>query len=198
MLTTNGTLLPAKGEMLLAERPYKVNVSLHSFEEGSEEEFLRYVDGVIDFADAASRAGVIVVLRLWNRGGEEGLNDAVLNRLRSRLDGEWRENTRGFRVRERLHLEWGDRFEWPDMEAPDGGDRVFCYGLSDHFGILCDGRVVPCCLDSDGVITLGNVFEEPLRDILNTERACAMREGFAVRHASEELCRRCGYARRFK
>ncbi len=197
MITTNGTLLPARGGELIAARPYKVNISLHSFEEGEEKDFLRYIDGVIDFADAASKAGVIVVLRLWNRGVDGGRNDAVCARLRARLEGEWRENTRGFRIRQRLHLEWGDRFEWPDPDAPDGGDRVFCYGLADHFGILCDGRVVPCCLDSEGTITLGNVYEGSLREILNSERACAMRDGFARRHATEELCRKCGYARRF-
>ena len=72
-----------------------------------------------------------------------------------------------------------------------------CYGLKDHFGILCDGSVVPCCLDSEGAITLGNVFREDLAAILASERAEAMRNGFACRRATEALCRRCGYAQRF-
>ena len=74
---------------------------------------------------------------------------------------------------------------------------MFCYGLKDHFGILCDGTVVPCCLDSDGVIGLGNVFTEPLMEILDSPRAKAMVQGFQCRKATEALCRRCGYARRF-
>ena len=72
-----------------------------------------------------------------------------------------------------------------------------CRGLLDHFGILSDGTVVPCCLDSDGVIALGNVFREELRDILASPRAQAMAEGFHRRKAVEDLCRRCGYARKF-
>lgn len=197
VITTNGTLLDRRGRDLIDAGVYKVSVSLHSFERGSEAEYLRYLQEVTDFADAASREGVIVVLRLWNRGFDGGRNDDILAFLQNRLSGEWVENTRGLRIRDKLHIEWGDRFVWPDRNAPVQGDEVFCYGLSDHFGILCDGSVVPCCMDSDGVITLGNVFESPLEEILNSQRAIDMRRGFAERCASEELCRRCAYARRF-
>ena len=105
---------------------------------------------------------------------------------------------RGARIRHRLHLEEGERFDWPDMAAPDLGDKVFCHGLGDHFGILSDGTVIPCCLDREGAIALGNVFESDICDILSSGRAVAMCEGFSKKRASEELCRRCGYARRFK
>ena len=113
------------------------------------------------------------------------------------MPGDWQENSRGYRVRDRIFLEYGDRFAWPDQGAEDLGNQVFCYGLKDHFGILCDGTVVPCCLDSDGVIDLGNVFNKPVSEILESPRAKAMRAGFSCRKATEELCRRCGYARRF-
>lgn len=196
-LTTNGTLLAKKGEDILEAGVYKVNISLHSFEEGSEADFLRYLREASDFADEASKHGTIVVFRLWNRGLDGGRNDEILTFLRRRFDGEWAENTRGLRIRPKLHIEWGDRFAWPDMDAPDGGEAVFCYGLSDQFGILADGTVVPCCMDSDGVIALGNAFEAPLAEILSSPRAQAVKDGFASHRASEELCRRCGYARRF-
>ena len=197
VITTNGTLLARKGEDILGAGVYKVNISLHSFEEGSEADFLRYLSVASDFADTASARGTIVVFRLWNRGLDGGRNDAILDFLRRRFDGEWAENTRGLRIRQKLHIEWGDRFAWPDMDAPDGGEEVFCYGLSDHFAVLVDGTVVPCCMDSDGVIALGNVFETPLSEILSSPRAQAVKDGFSSQHASEALCRRCGYARRF-
>ena len=101
-------------------------------------------------------------------------------------------------IRDKLHLEWGDRFAWPDKDAECMGDDVFCYGLGDHFGILSDGRIVPCCLDADGEITLGNAFEDKIEDIIASDRAKSIREGFKTRHAPEPLCQRCGYARRFK
>lgn len=197
VVTTNGTLLARRGEELIDAGVYKVSISLHSFEEGSDADFVRYLSEAADFADAASRAGVIVVFRLWNAGHDGGRNERILARLRERLAGEWVENTRGLRIRDKLHIEWGERFTWPDRDAPDLGRTVFCYGLHDHFGILADGTVVPCCMDSDGVIALGNVFKTPLDEILASPRAQAMTEGFARRLATEALCRRCAYARRF-
>ena len=139
------------------------------------------------------------MLRLWNRGYDEGRNIDTLAILRERfVDGEWREGANGARIRHRLHLEYGDRFEWPDVECDELGEQVFCHGLGDHFGILVDGRVVPCCLDREAAIELGNVYDSDLNDILTSERAEAMREGFRCKRATEELCRKCGYARRFK
>lgn len=197
VLTTNGTLLDKWGCRLQEAGLHKVSISLHSFESGSDEQQAAYVEKAAAFADRAARDGVLISFRLWNRGGEDSRNALTLRCLRDALPGEWTPNTRGYRIRDRIFLEWGDRFAWPDREAEDMGNRVFCYGLRDHFGILCDGTVVPCCLDSDGVIGLGNVFTEELGAILSGKRATAMVKGFSERKASEALCRRCGYARRF-
>ena len=197
-ITTNGTLLPTRGDLLLKEPPYKVNISLHSFEKSDTYAMFRYLEGCFDFADEASEAGVLTVLRLWNRGYDEGRNINMLEQAKAKFpDGEWKFSERGARIRHKLHVEYGERFDWPDMNAPDMGEDVFCYGLGDHFGVLCDGTVVPCCLDCEGDIPLGNIFEEDIQDILSSDRATAMKEGFSRRHATEHLCRRCGYARRF-
>lgn len=197
IITTNGTLLSRRGDELLSAGVHKVNISLHSFEEGSDDEFCRYVRELADFAKNAARVGTIVVFRLWNRGFDGGRGDLALRMLRECIDGEWGENTRGLRIRDKIHLEWGERFEWPDISVEVKGDRVFCYGLKDQFGILVDGTVVPCCLDSEGAISLGNIFDGDLDDILASPRARAMVEGFKCGTPSEELCRRCGYAQRF-
>ena len=198
-ITTNGTLLNKRGEELLDSHVYKVNISVHSFESGTREEYLGYINSCLDFADEASRRGILTVLRLWNRGYDEGRNIDTLAMLREKFaDGEWREGANGARIRHRLHLEYGDRFEWPDTEKDELGDKVFCHGLGDHFGILVDGRVVPCCLDREAAIELGNVYETDISDILASERAEKMRAGFKEKRATEELCRKCGYARRFK
>ncbi len=197
MITTNGTLLKKCGDELISAKPHKINISLHSFEGDEELKHKNYLSDICDFAKSASDLGIIVVLRLWNKGFDNGKNELVLDFLRENISGEWSENNRGLKLREKLFLEYGERFEWPDRDANDGGSEVSCYGMRDHFGILCDGTVVPCCLDSDGVINLGNIFTERLSDILNSERAQAIKRGFERRHASEELCRKCGYARRF-
>lgn len=197
IITTNGTLLDKRGDELLSAGLHKVNISLHSFEDGSDEAYEKYVTSLANFANNAARVGVIVVFRLWNRGFDGGRNESALRLLRERIDGEWAENTRGIRIRDKIYLEWGERFEWPDSDAEVKGERFFCYGLKDQFGILSDGTVVPCCLDSDGVISLGNIFDGDIDAILSSDRATAMVEGFKCGKASEDLCKRCGYAQRF-
>jgi len=197
VITTNGTLLHKHGGQILTAGIHKVNISLHSFEGSDEEAFLSYLQRTADFAKAASGAGTIVSFRLWNRGFDGGKNQVIEAYLRRSFSVPWTENSRGYRLQDKVFLEWGDRFAWPDREAPVQSDKVTCYGLADHFGILCDGSVVPCCLDSDGVITLGNVFTQDLYEILQSPRAKAMVKGFQCRQATEDLCRRCGYAQRF-
>ncbi len=197
IITTNGTLLPSRGQRLLDARVHKVNISIHSFEEGTVESYRSYIDSCMEFADQASRAGILVVLRLWNQGCDDGRNNVTLELLHERFSRQWMEGARGTRIQDHLYLEYGERFEWPDLQTQDRGQQVFCYGLRDHFGILCDGTVVPCCLDHNGDIPLGNVFQEDLDAILSSPRAKAMVDGFSCRKAPEELCRKCGYARRF-
>lgn len=196
-ITTNGTLLPSRGKAILDADVYKVNISVHSFEEGTVESYINYINGCMEFADEASKAGTLVVFRLWNKGYDAGRNISTLDLMHERFPGQWREGARGIRIQDRLYLEYGERFEWPDLEAQDRGNHVFCYGLRDHFAVLCDGTVVPCCLDHNGDIPLGNIFCENILQILSSPRAKAMVDGFSCRKVPEELCRKCGYARRF-
>ena len=198
IITTNGTLLDQKGSELIRSGLHKVNISIHSFEEDSRERHIAYLSQVARFAQAAANEGVLISLRLWNQGCDDGHNDQAEETLRKLLPGDWTPNTRGYRIRDRVFLEWGERFSWPDREAEDMGASVFCYGLRDHFGILSDGTVVPCCLDSDGAVALGNVFQDDLADILASDRANAMVKGFRCRKPTEDLCRRCGYATKFR
>lgn len=199
-ITTNGTLLARQTETLLAAPAlHKVSVSLHSFEgnDGTPEREREYLDAVWAFADRAAAQGMIVALRLWNEGGAETRNGAIEAYLRGKCPGEWSEPRSGsFRLRENLYLERSGRFDWPDLGARERGTQ-FCYGLRDQLGVLADGTVVPCCLDHEGDVALGNLFLQPLEEILQSARASALREGFSRRRPSEELCRRCGFAARF-
>ena len=197
IITTNGTLLGRRGVELLSAGLHKVNISLHSFEDGTDESYEGYVRQLCDFAKLAAEQGTIVVFRLWNKGVDGGRNETAMTLLRENIDGEWAENTRGVRMRDKIFLEWGERFEWPDSQADIKGNKFFCYGLRDQFGILSDGTVVPCCLDSDGIINLGNIFTDDVNKILGSERAKAMVCGFSRGVATEDLCKRCGYAQRF-
>ena len=109
----------------------------------------------------------------------------------------WATDRKGTRIGDRIFLEYGDKFDWPDLTAPEGSHRVFCHGLRDQIGVLCDGTVVPCCLDHEGDLALGNLHSQSMEEILASPRAKAIYDGFSRRSAPEELCRKCGYARRF-
>jgi len=195
ILTTNGTLLPQMQDILLgAPGLYKVNVSLHAFEANDlSMSFEDYLDGCFAFGKAAE--GILTVsYRLWNHGGANAENHRILAAMERYFPKPWREEKLGPRIGERIYLQHGSKFDWPDLSAPEGGRRLSCYGLRDQLGVLCDGTVVPCCLDHEGDIPLGNLFEQELEEILASPRAKALRDGFARGVAEEELCRRCGYA----
>lgn len=198
ILTTNGTLLQDRQNILLAaEGLHKVNISLHAFEANDlSVSFEEYLKQCFSFGKAAEGTKLIVY-RLWNHGGADVRNQEILNALESYFPKPWTQERKGIRIGNRVYLEYGDKFDWPDLAAEDQGEQVFCYGLRDQLGILCDGTVVPCCLDHEGDLALGNLFSQSLEEILETPRAKAIYQGFRNRKASEELCRKCGYARRF-
>lgn len=199
ILTTNGTLLSQRQDLLLASPAlHKVNVSLHAFEANDlAVPFEAYLKGCTNFGRAAA-GRVLVTYRLWNGGGADRRNGEILAALEGAFPRPWVEERRGIRLGERVYLEYGEKFDWPDLTAPDGSERVFCYGLRDQLGILCDGTVVPCCLDHEGDLALGNLFAQELPEILDSPRARTIYEGFSRRQAAEPLCRRCGYASRFQ
>lgn len=198
ILTTNGTLLKEQQTVLLQSPAlHKVNISLHAFEANDLSiPFEEYLQHCFAFGQAAE-GKQLVVYRLWNHGGAEERNAQILENMKECFPASWVVERRGTRIGNRIFLEYGDKFDWPDLSAADGGDRVFCYGLRDQIGVLCDGTVVPCCLDHEGDIPLGNLFVNDLTEILESPRAKAIYQGFQNKKAAEELCRKCGYARRF-
>jgi len=200
MLTTNGSLLQQNGTKLLENPPYKISISLHAPEANPAFVDDSYLDSCIDFAKNAAERGTIVALRLWNLGTDAD-NSAILDKLHAEFPQEWGDVRGGssLRLAPKLFLEWGERFDWPDPteDECDKDCDIFCYGLRDQIGVLCDGTVVPCCLDADGALALGNLFDIDLDDILNSPRARAIYDGFTHRRGHEQLCRKCGYARRF-
>ncbi|MBR4099053.1 MAG: SPASM domain-containing protein [Clostridium sp.] len=202
MITTNGTLLPEREELLLGSPAVrKVSISLHSFEGNEGGGSLEvYLDHCLGFARRASQAGKRSALRLWNleEGREDksaGINPAVLDRIEICFPKPWKVDWQGTKLAPGIYLEWGERFEWPDLEAREGEQAVFCRGLRDQVGVLWDGTVVPCCLDHEGDVPLGNLYEQELEEILLSPRAQAIYRGFSASKAVEALCRRCGYAR---
>lgn len=196
ILTTNGTLLGKYPNLQNHPGLHKVNISLQSAEANSLS-FDSYLNTVCDFGRAV-QGKVLVAYRLWNSGGQDSRNPEILDALHRAFPREWVPERRGIRIGDRVYLEHGDKFDWPELSAPDTGEAGFCYGLRDQIGVLCDGTVVPCCLDHEGDLALGNLFTQEMEEILASPRAKAIYAGFSARKAVEPLCRRCGYAARFR
>ena len=199
IVTTNGTLLPRTGAALLdCPALYRVNVSLHAHEANEAMPALPdYIEGCAAFAASAAARGVRCTLRLWNGSGQQAQNAEIVRLLEQRFPAPWPLRGDDRMLCEGVYLQRAERFDWPVQGADDLGQACFCRGLRDQVGVLCDGTVVPCCLDSEGVLRLGNLFEQTLDEILAGPRARASYEGFSRRQAVEPQCRRCAYARRF-
>lgn len=193
-ITTNGTLLADRGEELAETAPYRVSISLHAPEANGAFATEEYLSACFRFARLAANKGNFTAFRLWNEGGLDSGNADILERLKEEFGERWVETRSGFRVADRIFVEFGELFDWPDLEANRYEGEIFCHGLRDQIGVLVDGTVVPCCLDAEGKIPLGNLFETGLEDIINSPRAKALYDSFTRHAPTEELCRRCGYA----
>lgn len=212
VLTSNGTLLHRCRE-LLAALPHKIQLSLHSHESNAKDDLEGYMDEVMDFSLNAAQAGTCMVLRLWNQGGLEKENERVMQLMAHHVPQPWKVRPDGYQLCTNLYLEFDRKFEWPDAETAsakkiasikeqDGAPaksketknrkmQLFCKALKKQIGILADGSVVPCCLDHNGDIVLGNLLNQSLEEILASPRACAMTEAFSHHTASEQLCLTC-------
>ena len=205
-LTTNGTLLPQRQEFLLASTALRqVNISLHGLAElpdGQDQETA--LAGVFAFIREAMHTPLFISLRLWNLSEEEGNshNQRILGRITDFFGLPEPLDTKltpghGITLAPKVFLSQSSRFTWPHAPAPDLGGTGTCRGLKDHVAILVDGAVVPCCLDGEADIPLGNIHTQSLAGILSSPRAEAMRTGFSQRRLSEPLCRRCTFRHAF-
>lgn len=210
-LTTNGTLLhKAKHKLLGKPALRQINFSLHSFDghEGSTDKE-GYITSVLTFArEAAEKHNVLISFRLWNLDQDNATN---LERNRNReilelIEKEFNLNYKledqfvrgkGIKITERIYLNQDHEFKWPDLKEKEDEGRGFCHALRNQAGILSDGTVIPCCLDGEGVINLGNINEKPFSEIIEGERANNLYNGFSRREVVEELCKKCGYRQRF-
>ncbi len=218
-ITTNGTMIQEKAAILsTANALRQVNISLHSFEQDVKmersdsdlnkikEDLYSYLKPITDYAIYMSQhTKAITALRLWNLEGE---HTDTFTHEKNRFVHSFLEDafhvsikpemiTRGIALMERVYLNQDHRFQWPSLSVPVLSTEGFCYGLGTQAGILVDGTVVPCCLDQEGDVSLGNIFSTSFSSIINGERAQSILHGFKDHKIIEELCKRCGYRHRF-
>jgi radical SAM protein with 4Fe4S-binding SPASM domain len=208
-ITTNGTLLSERLADLRGQANLdRLQVSLHSLAQFPAAEAQTLASRILDAAEtlrAENRTvnpSFLVSLRLWTRDNVDATRRtaAAIESFYALEDGFVMESLSGKNsviLKPGLAVHAAETFVWPSLDGEDFGPAGFCMGLRDQAGILVDGTVVPCCLDGDGVIALGNIFETPFADILASPRAQGIYRSFGDRRIEEPLCRRCGYRTRF-
>jgi len=209
-LTTNGTLLEGKIEQLVQAKALRqVSFSLQSQEnQGNVLEFDAYMTHILSLIKRGiETSDILFELRLWNYEGQASdasfkKNTNALTYIKDQLKVD--EATiegipmgQGRKLMPQVYLSKAVEFAWPDINLEVISSKGTCYGLRQQVGILVNGDVVPCCLDSEGGIILGNIFEQEFEAIVTSDRAKAMVEGFEQGVIKEALCQRCGYRSRF-
>lgn len=210
-LTTNAVLLPEKHQLLLGETaPRQISLSLHSFDANTmhTRDFRSYLENAIDFARTFTMTTPgYISFRLWNLDGTAKADQRLRNQfilealeqayhLAQPIDA-YVGKVHGNTIAPHTYVNFDQLFEWPDEHASDYGFNGTCHGLRHQLAILADGQVVPCCLDHNGHLALGNIFKESLDTILCKEKSLRIIEDFRSHHIHENLCRRCGYRTRF-
>ncbi len=206
-LVTNGVLLKSP-ELLLHRAIQQVSFSLHSYTDNfPKKDPTEYLRRIFEFTELAfeKRPKLFINYRLWNlnsKGGEDKNNSIFFTAIEKRfgisIPRDWNHHTqKNLILKNYLSLHFDTEFTWPDLQLPILGESGTCHGLRSHFGVLVDGTVVPCCLDKEGKIPLGNLTQSPIGDILSTPRAKAIVNGFRQQVLIEDLCKRCQYIERF-
>ena len=88
-------------------------------------------------------------------------------------------------------------FIWPSLDGEFISDNGTCHGLRNQVAILVNGNVVPCCLDGEGCINLGNIFNESFENIINSEYSKEFIKAFEENRVFHSLCKRCGFRGKF-
>lgn len=192
-ISTNATLLSKKYMFLKNIR--QLNISLHSFEGEDENKHIEYLQSTLDICDTLAAEGVIIRYKLWNHEKEnKAKNQKAIELINSRYNTDIIDTVyiKDKKLKDNIFLSIKTPFEWP---ALDGGiqKETTCYGIRHQIAILVDGTVVPCCVDNDGDIALGNIFDNNLEDILNSELAKKIKKGFEDKKCVHELCKKCEY-----
>lgn len=205
-LTTNGILIKKYTEQIIHSKCVRqVNFSLQAFKDNfPTRDKDPYLLPIFDFVKLAHqiRPELYTNLRLWNQESNDSDNEAEFLRIEAYFDVSINRNIevgaiKSKRIWNRLYLNFDSRFEWPSYLLPHQGTKGRCHGTVNHIGIHADGTVVPCCLDKNGSINLGNAKEQSLMDIISSERFINMRDGFLNNVLVEKFCQHCTFINRF-
>ena len=184
-ITTNGYLID---KIIDNKNINMINISLHSYNEKYNIPLDIYLSNIFKVVDNLINNNTLVNLRLW-------VNNKYNNDIIKQINEYYHTNIKleKYTIKKNLYLDFNKNFIWPDLNNNYYNELGKCYGLITHFGILVDGTIIPCCLDSEGIINLGNIFNDNINEVLNSNRCINMINNFKNNKKVEELCKHCKF-----
>lgn len=193
-ITSNGINIDKCRNILLSNNVRQVNFSLHSYVFNKP---IEYLNSIFNYINSAKLNGNYSVLRFWAYNGIYTENEKVfisqINKIYNIDLVTLLREKENIKLENNVYVSRSKEFIWPDLNNSYYSDSGTCYALKNHIGILSDGTIVPCCLDGDGTMCLGNIFSDDLSSILNSDRVARMINGFNNFKKIEEMCKHCNF-----
>lgn len=197
-LTTNGTLFKEKAKELgKCNNLNKINFSLHS--ENNQDNYLEDIFDNIKYLSPKTT----VIYRLWTLNNNEldEKSTKIVDKIKeyynlSQETVDKIKNENNIKINPQIYVDKDNEFIWPTIN--NHKSCGYCYALKTHIGILVDGTVVPCCIDAEGIINLGNIYYEDLNKIIQSDRYQNLQKSFQDRKPIEELCKSCTFKEKRK
>lgn len=186
-ITTNGYLIE---KIKNNKNIRQLNISLHSYNSKYNINLDDYLNHIFEVVDTLENT--YISYRLWVDSNE---TDEILKKLNEKYDTSLskKDLKRNNKLKENIYLNKEEEFIWPSMNNNYYNENGKCYGLIDHIGVLVDGTIIPCCLDTLGIINLGNIFKDDISSLKDNKLCNEMIRGFKNNKKVHELCKKCKF-----
>ncbi len=184
-ITTNGYLIK---KIQNNHNIRQINISLHSFDPSYKIPLEEYLNNIVTVINNL-KENTYFSLRFWVNNK---YNEKIISIL-SKAFAKKIELKNGFKICDNVFISINKEFKWPSLENDYNTKKGTCYALKDHIGILVNGDIVPCCLDSKGIMKLGNIFHNTLEEVIKSNKYEAMLKGFKNNQKIEQLCQKCNF-----
>ena len=186
-ITTNGYLIE---KIKNNKNIRQLNISLHSYNSKYNINLDDYLNHIFEVVDTLENT--FISYRLW---GNSSNVDKILNKLNEKYNTSLSKNSlkKNNKLKDNIYLNKEGEFIWPSMNNNYYNENGKCYGLIDHIGVLVDGTIIPCCLDTLGIINLGNIFKDDISSLKDNKLCNEMVRGFKNNKKVHELCKKCKF-----
>lgn len=192
-LVTNGVLLHKYPDILNHSCLRKLSISLHSI--NSIEVNESYFDTINELIENNNDKNI--ELRFYNKQQLDTKLNNYLDFLKIKYSYNETSKTNSYKIKDNVYIYYSNLFKWPDINDEIISDIGTCHGAVDMLAINVKGEVTICCLDPKAHNSLGNLKDNTLKEIIESDRYKTIINDFKNKKINLELCKRCSYRLRF-